>query len=265
MLITVGMTGIWWCDVTVCSTVHRDWPDSSCYLQTSPTLLTLELSISPDKVREISNLTKSWETTTTEYSWVTDWALCQLTNWHTSLVTHPLEYTVENLDNWISTPLRGDDQPCGFLGWGVVDLAESQALFAHGCYEVYTHVHSVMLAIESHSLHSSCKARAFLFTCLFHSCSFVLLLVHPIVSRLCMSIQSQLWLRLHMPKVMCTDTLAYHGVPLPTCCWIPTCHWVCGLMTTCFHSIARLVWLVIAQLYLTSMHWWINNQLLFES
>jgi len=32
-----------------------------CYAETSSTLLTLELSISPDKVREISNLTKSSE------------------------------------------------------------------------------------------------------------------------------------------------------------------------------------------------------------
>jgi len=31
------------------------------YAETSSTLLTLELSISPDKVREISNLTKSSE------------------------------------------------------------------------------------------------------------------------------------------------------------------------------------------------------------
>ena len=34
---------------------------SRCYAETSSTLLTLELSISPDKVREISNLTKSSE------------------------------------------------------------------------------------------------------------------------------------------------------------------------------------------------------------
>ena len=33
-------------------------PSSRCYAETSPTLLTLELSISPDKVREISNLTE---------------------------------------------------------------------------------------------------------------------------------------------------------------------------------------------------------------
>jgi len=42
---------------------------TSCYTETSLTLLTLELSISPVKVREISNLTKSWErdTKTTKY------------------------------------------------------------------------------------------------------------------------------------------------------------------------------------------------------
>ena len=90
-------------------------------------------------------------------------------------------------------------------------------------------------------------------------CSFVFHLVHLTVSRLCMSIQSLLWLRLLTQKVMCTVTLTYHGVPLPTCCWIPTCRWVCGLMTTYSHSIARLVSLVIAMLCASLMQLWINN------
>lgn len=43
--------------------VQVDTLSLSCrrYAETSSTLLTLELSISPDKVREISNLTKSSE------------------------------------------------------------------------------------------------------------------------------------------------------------------------------------------------------------
>ena len=55
------------------------------YDETSSTLLTLELSISPDKVREISNLTKSSEKPDNRIRRVTASALCQLTNRHTTL------------------------------------------------------------------------------------------------------------------------------------------------------------------------------------
>lgn len=81
------------------------------YTETSSTLLTLELSISPDKVREISNLTKSSEKPQTynQIGWVTASALCQLTKpprW--VFLLFPNRSTAvysgnwSNLDNFIS-------------------------------------------------------------------------------------------------------------------------------------------------------------------
>ena len=81
------------------------------YTEASSTLLTLELSISPDKVREISNLTKSSEKppTDNQIGWLTASALCQLTTpqrW--VFLLYPNRSTAVysgnwlNLDNWIS-------------------------------------------------------------------------------------------------------------------------------------------------------------------
>ena len=53
-----------WVLAMPCATLSNCPPSTRlirCYAETSSTLLTLELSISPDKVREISNLTRSSE------------------------------------------------------------------------------------------------------------------------------------------------------------------------------------------------------------